>query len=115
MVTGGLLWQWIGEHLPGCGGGEGLGVRADFYFGSLRLSVDINLLHSLALLSFLNTAISVGPVLPILYFTDHQGWSFVGSLRQSSEVGPGRRHLGTCFYLGGLVGIRRWSLGGQEC
>jgi hypothetical protein len=30
MVTRGLLWQWIGEHLPGWGGGEGLGVRAAF-------------------------------------------------------------------------------------
>jgi hypothetical protein len=28
MVTGGLIWQWIGGHLPGCGGGGGLGVRA---------------------------------------------------------------------------------------
>jgi len=28
MATGGLLWQWIGGHLPGCGGGGGLGVRA---------------------------------------------------------------------------------------
>jgi len=57
MVTGGLLWQWIGgpgcggsEDLdmvdrrtwmwiggPGCGGGGGLGVRAVFYFGALRL------------------------------------------------------------------------------
>ena len=35
MVTGGLLWQWIGG--PGCGGGGGLGVRAVFYFGALRL------------------------------------------------------------------------------
>jgi hypothetical protein len=30
MVIGGLLWQWIGGHLPGCGGGGGLGVRAAF-------------------------------------------------------------------------------------
>jgi len=30
MVTGGLLWQWIGEHPPGCGGGGGLGLRAIF-------------------------------------------------------------------------------------
>jgi hypothetical protein len=30
-VTGGLLWQWIGEHLSGCDGGGGLGVRAVFY------------------------------------------------------------------------------------
>jgi len=29
-VTGGLLWQWIGGHLPGCGGGGDLGVRAIF-------------------------------------------------------------------------------------
>ena len=28
MVTGGLLWQWIGGHLLGCDGGGGLGVRA---------------------------------------------------------------------------------------
>jgi hypothetical protein len=27
---GGLLWQWIGGHLPGCGGGGGLGVRVVF-------------------------------------------------------------------------------------
>jgi len=26
MMTGGLLWQCIGGHLPGCGGGGGLGV-----------------------------------------------------------------------------------------
>ena len=37
MVTGELLWQWIGKHLPGCGDGGGLGVRAAFYFGALRL------------------------------------------------------------------------------
>jgi len=38
MVTGGLLWQWIGGDLPtGCGGGGGLGVRAAFLFGALRL------------------------------------------------------------------------------
>ena len=31
MVTGGLLWQWIGEHLPGCGGGSGsLGARSPY-------------------------------------------------------------------------------------
>jgi hypothetical protein len=30
MVTGGLLWQWIGGHFLGCGGGGGLGVRAAF-------------------------------------------------------------------------------------
>jgi hypothetical protein len=30
MVTNELLWQWIGGHLPGCGGGGGLGVRAAF-------------------------------------------------------------------------------------
>ena len=30
MMTGGTLWQWIGGHLPGCGGGGGLGVRAFF-------------------------------------------------------------------------------------
>jgi hypothetical protein len=30
MVTGGLLWQWIGRHLPGCGGGGVLGVRVFF-------------------------------------------------------------------------------------
>jgi hypothetical protein len=30
MVTGELLWQWIGGHLPECGGGGGLGVRAVF-------------------------------------------------------------------------------------
>ena len=29
-MTGGLLWQWIGGHLPGCGGDEGLGVRGFF-------------------------------------------------------------------------------------
>ena len=29
-MTGGLLWQWIGGHLPECGGGGGLGVRAAF-------------------------------------------------------------------------------------
>jgi len=23
-----MFWQWIGGHLPGCGGGGGLGVRA---------------------------------------------------------------------------------------
>jgi hypothetical protein len=38
MVTGGLLWQWIGGHVPGCGGGGGLGVKAAFKFGALRLS-----------------------------------------------------------------------------
>ena len=37
MVTDGLHWQWMGEHLPGCGGGGGLGVRAAFKFGALRL------------------------------------------------------------------------------
>ena len=36
MVTGRLLWQWIGGHLPGCGGSGGLGVRAAF-FCALRL------------------------------------------------------------------------------
>ena len=28
---------WIGGHLPGCGGGGGLGVRAVLSFGALRL------------------------------------------------------------------------------
>ena len=28
---------WIGGHLPGCGGGGGLGKRAAFTFGALRL------------------------------------------------------------------------------
>jgi len=28
--VGGLLWQWIGGHLPGCGGGGGLGVGVAF-------------------------------------------------------------------------------------
>ena len=28
MVTGGLLWQWIGGHLPGCGGDGSFGLRA---------------------------------------------------------------------------------------
>ena len=28
MVTGGFLLQWIGGHLPGCGGGGNLGARA---------------------------------------------------------------------------------------
>jgi hypothetical protein len=37
MVTGGLLWQWIGGHLPGCGGSGGFGVRAIFIFGALWL------------------------------------------------------------------------------
>ena len=37
MVTGELLWQWIGGHLLGCGGGAGLGVRAAFQFGAVRL------------------------------------------------------------------------------
>jgi len=38
MVTGGLLWRWIGGgHLPGCGSGGGLGVGAVFLFGALRL------------------------------------------------------------------------------
>ena len=37
MMTGGLFWQWIGGHLPGCGGGGGLGVSAVFLFGALRL------------------------------------------------------------------------------
>jgi hypothetical protein len=36
MVTGGLLWQWTGGHLLGCGGGGGLGVRAALEFGALR-------------------------------------------------------------------------------
>ena len=37
IMTGGLLWRWIGKHLSGCRGGGGLGVRAAFYFGALRL------------------------------------------------------------------------------
>ena len=38
MVTGWLLWQWIGGHLPGYGGGRGLGGRAVVWFiGALRL------------------------------------------------------------------------------
>jgi hypothetical protein len=37
MVTGGLLLQWIGVNLPGCGGGAGLGVIAAFIFGALWL------------------------------------------------------------------------------
>ena len=43
MVTGGLLWQWIGGHLPGCGGGGGLGVRAFslIWCIEVRLSVAI--------------------------------------------------------------------------
>jgi len=28
MVIGGLLWQWIGKRLPGCGGGGDLDARA---------------------------------------------------------------------------------------
>jgi len=30
MVTEGLLWQWIGGHLLGCGGSGDLGMRAAF-------------------------------------------------------------------------------------
>ena len=30
LVTGGLLWQWIGGHLPGCGGDGSSDVRAAF-------------------------------------------------------------------------------------
>ena len=36
-MTDGLHWQWMGGHLPRCGGGGGLGVRAAFKFGALRL------------------------------------------------------------------------------
>ena len=41
VVTGGLLWQWIGGHLPGCGGGGGLGVESWFLMWCIgvRLSV----------------------------------------------------------------------------
>ena len=49
---------------------------------------------------FFKTAISVGPVLPILYLRNRFGWSCVGLLRQSSEVGPGYY-----LYLEGLVGF----------
>ena len=31
MVTGEMLWQWIGGHVPGCGGDGGLGVRELFF------------------------------------------------------------------------------------
>jgi len=43
MVTDGLLWQWIGGHLPGCGGGGGLGEKAVFFIwcSDVRLSVAI--------------------------------------------------------------------------
>jgi len=37
MVTGKLLWQRIGGHLPGCDGDGGLGVTASFWFGASRL------------------------------------------------------------------------------
>jgi len=36
MVTGGLLWHWIGGHLPEYGGGRGLGVTAAFSIGGAR-------------------------------------------------------------------------------
>jgi len=38
MVTGGLLWQWKGRHLRGCGGGGSLEVGAAFLFGAAKLS-----------------------------------------------------------------------------
>ena len=39
---GGLLWQWIGGHLPGCGGGGGLGVSCFLIWCiEVRLSVAI--------------------------------------------------------------------------
>jgi len=38
-VIGGLLWQWIGGNLPGCGGGGGLGVRAALTFGALNFKL----------------------------------------------------------------------------
>jgi len=37
MVTGGLLWQWIGGHLPGRGGSGSLGLGAAFLFGASKL------------------------------------------------------------------------------
>jgi hypothetical protein len=38
MVTGGWLWQWIGEYLLGCAGGGNLSVRAVLRcIGALRL------------------------------------------------------------------------------
>ena len=57
----------------------------------------------------IKTAIRVGPVPPsLVLYGSGLGWNWIGSLRQSSEVGPGY-----LFYLGGRVGFDeggRWEV-----
>jgi hypothetical protein len=56
---------------------------------------------------FLKTAISVGPVPPILYFTD-QVWAgaLLGRFARALELGQG-----TCFILGALWGSMKVVVG----